>query len=150
MLQGRRSWVRVPMRWILFLIYLILPASLWPRVDSASNRNEYQKFSWGVKGGRRVRLNLQPSVSRLSRENVEASTSHNHMGLHGLSKDSFTFTVIIKGHYITSRKVDGSVPNEVTGFFNWPNPSSHTMALALGSTQPLTEMSTKNLPGRQG
>jgi hypothetical protein len=30
-------------------------------------------------------------------------------------------------------------------FFNWPNPSSHTMA--LGSTQPLTEMSTRNLPG---
>jgi hypothetical protein len=30
-------------------------------------------------------------------------------------------------------------------FFNWPNPSSRTMA--LGSTQPLTEMSTRNLPG---
>jgi hypothetical protein len=30
-------------------------------------------------------------------------------------------------------------------FFNLPNPSSHTMA--LGSTQPLTEMSTTNLPG---
>jgi hypothetical protein len=35
--------------------------------------------------------------------------------------------------------------SEVTGFFNWPNPSSSTMA--LGSTQSLTEMSTKNLPG---
>jgi hypothetical protein len=30
-------------------------------------------------------------------------------------------------------------------FFNLPNPSSRTMA--LGSTQPLTEMSTRNLPG---
>jgi hypothetical protein len=30
-------------------------------------------------------------------------------------------------------------------FFNWPNPSSHTMALQ--STQPLREMSTRNLPG---
>jgi hypothetical protein len=30
-------------------------------------------------------------------------------------------------------------------FFNRPNPSSRTMA--LGSTQPLTEMSTRNLPG---
>jgi hypothetical protein len=29
-------------------------------------------------------------------------------------------------------------------FFNWPNPSSCTMA--LGSTQPLTEMSIRNLP----
>jgi hypothetical protein len=29
-------------------------------------------------------------------------------------------------------------------FFNLPNPSSSTMA--LGSTQPLTEMSTRNIP----
>jgi hypothetical protein len=32
-----------------FLIYLILPAALWPWVDWASNRNEYQESSWGVK-----------------------------------------------------------------------------------------------------
>jgi hypothetical protein len=31
-------------------------------------------------------------------------------------------------------------------FFNWPNPSSRTMT--LGSTQPLTEMSTRKIPGR--
>jgi hypothetical protein len=36
------------------------------------------------------------------------------------------------------------VPDEVY-FFNLPNSSSRTMA--LGSTQPLTEMSTMNLPG---
>jgi hypothetical protein len=48
-------------------------------------------------------------------------------------------------HYATSRKVAGSHPDEVIGFFNWPNPSSRTMA--LGSTLPLTEMSTRNLPG---
>jgi hypothetical protein len=36
------------------------------------------------------------------------------------------------------------VPDEV-GFFNLPNSSSRTMA--LGSTQPLTEMSTRNFPG---
>jgi hypothetical protein len=33
-------------------------------------------------------------------------------------------------------------------FFNLPNPSSYTMA--LGSTQPLTEMRTRNLPGGKG
>jgi hypothetical protein len=38
--------------------------------------------------------------------------------------------------------------DDVTGFFNWPNPSSRTMA--LGSTQPLTEMSTRNIPGGKG
>jgi hypothetical protein len=47
------------------------------------------------------------------------------------------------GHYATSRKVSDSSPDEVD-FFNWPNPSSHTMV--LGSTQPLSEMSTRNLP----
>jgi hypothetical protein len=33
-------------------------------------------------------------------------------------------------------------------FFNLSNPSSR--AMALGSTKPLTEMSTRNLPGRKG
>jgi hypothetical protein len=33
-------------------------------------------------------------------------------------------------------------------FFNWPNPCSRTMA--LGSTQPLTEMSTRKIPGGGG
>jgi hypothetical protein len=36
------------------------------------------------------------------------------------------------------------VPDEVDSF-NLPNPSSRTMV--LGSTQPLTETSTRNLPG---
>jgi hypothetical protein len=39
----------------------------------------------------------------------------------------------------------GVIPDEITGFFSWPNPSSRT--LALGSTQLLTEMSTRNLCG---
>jgi hypothetical protein len=41
----------------------------------------------------------------------------------------------------------GSSPDEVD-FFNWPNPSSRTMF--LGSTHPLTEMSTRNIPGGGG
>jgi hypothetical protein len=51
-------------------------------------------------------------------------------------------------HYATSRNVAGSIPDEVTGFFNLPNPSSRTMD--LGSTQPLTEMSTRNFPAGKG
>jgi hypothetical protein len=35
-------------------------------------------------------------------------------------------------HYATSRKVADSIPDEVIGFFNWPNPSSRIVA--LGST----------------
>jgi hypothetical protein len=45
-------------------------------------------------------------------------------------------------------RIAGSIPDEVTGFFNWPKPSSRTTA--LGSTQPLTEMITRNLPGCKG
>ena len=42
-----------------------------------------------------------------------------------------------------SRKVTGSIPYGVIGIFHWHNPSARTMALRL--TQPLTEMSTKNI-----
>jgi hypothetical protein len=38
-------------------------------------------------------------------------------------------------HNATSQKDVDSIPNEVTGFFNWPNPSIHT---------------TRNLPGGKG
>jgi hypothetical protein len=49
-------------------------------------------------------------------------------------------------HYATSWKVVCSIPDEVIEFlFNLPDPSS--LAMAVGSTQPLTEMSIKNLPG---
>jgi hypothetical protein len=47
-------------------------------------------------------------------------------------------------HYAASWKVMSSNPDEITWFFNWPNPSSRTTALGL--TQPLTEMSTRNHP----
>ena len=39
----------------------------------------------------------------------------------------------------TSRKVAGSIPDGVIEIFHWHNPSDRTMA--VGSTQPLTEMS---------
>jgi hypothetical protein len=48
-------------------------------------------------------------------------------------------------HYATSWKVTGLIPEKITGFSYLPKPSSCTMALE--STQPLTEMSTRNLPG---
>jgi hypothetical protein len=64
MLQAGRSRVWVPMRWN----FSSFQPHYGPGFDSASNRNEYQEPSWGVKGGRRVRLTtLLPSVSRLSR-----------------------------------------------------------------------------------
>ena len=41
----------------------------------------------------------------------------------------------------TNRKVAGSIPDGIIGIFHWHNPSDRT--IALGSTQPLTEMSTR-------
>ena len=43
--------------------------------------------------------------------------------------------------YATNRQVAGSIPDGVIEIFQWHNPSGRTMA--LGSTQPLTEMSTR-------
>jgi hypothetical protein len=48
-------------------------------------------------------------------------------------------------HYATRQEVEVSIPDGVIRFFNWPNPSSRTMTLV--SIQPLTEMSTRNIPG---
>jgi hypothetical protein len=63
MLQAGRSWVQALMRWIFQLIWPFQP-HYGPRVDSASNRNECQESSWGIKDGRRVRLtSLPPSMS---------------------------------------------------------------------------------------
>jgi hypothetical protein len=61
-----------------------------PGVDSASNRNEYEEFSWGLKAaGLEGLTTLPPSMSRMS-GNVGASTSRNPKGLHGLYRENFT------------------------------------------------------------
>jgi hypothetical protein len=34
-------------------------------------------------------------------------------------------------HYAASRKITGSIPDEVTGFFNLPKPFSQTMEMGF-------------------
>jgi hypothetical protein len=51
-------------------------------------------------------------------------------------------------HCSTTRKVAGSITNNIIEFLNWPN--SFSLTMALGSTQPLTEMSTRNLTECKG
>jgi hypothetical protein len=85
MLQAGRPRVRFPMSSLDFQLNQSFQPQCGPGVDSASNRNEYQESSWGLKGGWRVRLTTSPpSMSRDCLDNVGASTSHSPMGLHGL------------------------------------------------------------------
>jgi hypothetical protein len=49
-------------------------------------------------------------------------------------------------HCATGRKVAASIPDVVVGIFHWHNSSGSTMVLGL--TQPLTEMSTRNISWR--
>jgi hypothetical protein len=72
-----------------FSIDLILPVALWPWRSTQPQQKWVPEIFLGVKGGRRVRLTSPPSVSRLSRENVGAFTSHNPMDLHGLLQELF-------------------------------------------------------------
>jgi len=48
----------------------------------------------------------------------------------------------------TNRQFAGSITDGVIWIFKWHNPSGRTMA--LGSTQPLTEMSTRLFPAGKG
>jgi hypothetical protein len=66
--------------------------------------------------------------------------SHQHLGL----SIGFLFQVF----WLKICKVTGLIADEFIGFSSWPNPSSRIMG--LGSTQPLTEISTRNLPGGKG
>jgi hypothetical protein len=51
-------------------------------------------------------------------------------------------------HCATNWEVAGSITDEVIGFFDWPKPYSRSMA--LGPIQPLTLISTRNLPESKG
>jgi hypothetical protein len=86
MLQAERSRVLFPMR-SLNIFNLPNSSSRNMALESTQPLTEMstRKILVAVKGGRRIRLtNSRPSVERLSRENMGASTSNNPMGLHGL------------------------------------------------------------------
>jgi hypothetical protein len=85
MLQAGRFPVRVPDEVNFF--NLPNPSS---RTMALGSTQPLTKIFPGVKSGRRIGLTtLLPSVSRMS-ENVGASNSRNHKGLHGLYRDNFT------------------------------------------------------------
>jgi hypothetical protein len=65
--------------------------------------------------------------------------------VHALDRSATVTDIFLHNIPLRFIKIAGSIPDEVIGFFNLPNPFSRN--LALGSTQPLREMSTRYLPG---
>jgi hypothetical protein len=55
-IQAVRLRIRFPMVSLEFFIDIILPAAQWPWGNTASNRNKYQEYFMGGKGGRCVGL----------------------------------------------------------------------------------------------
>jgi hypothetical protein len=95
-----------------------------------------------------------PSVSRLSRKCRKPQHLTTLWASTACYRNSFTFTrtevggsEVGWGTVLQAGRLRVGFPMSLD-FFNWPNPSGRTMA--LGSTQPLTETSTRNLPGGKG
>jgi hypothetical protein len=95
-------------------------------------------------GGRGAQLKLNQSInlycwklSKLTSSKLENENRRNKFG--GTGYNSWL------RRYATNRKGAGSNSDKVIAFFNLPNPCGRTMALGL--IEPLTEMSTRNLPG---
>jgi len=117
-----------------------------PGVDSASNRNEYQEHFLGVKAV--GAQGWQPYHHPLPLWwNLGTLTSWNPLSHSSPCNGTALLFIIISGTAIaqwlrccaTNRKVAGSIPAGVIGIFH----SDRTMV--LGSTQPLTEMSTRSI-----
>jgi hypothetical protein len=89
-MEGRRFASR--MRWIFF--NLPNPSSRIMALRSTQPLIEMSTRNFpGVKSGLRIGpTTFPPSMGRMS-ENVEASTSRNPKGLHGLYRKNFTFTL---------------------------------------------------------
>jgi hypothetical protein len=62
--------------------------------------------------------------------------------------DSLLLRIVGWGTTLQAGRSRVRVPMRPLYFFSWPNPTSRT--IALGSTQPLKEMSTRNLPEGKG
>jgi hypothetical protein len=92
-LQAGRSRVRFSIELLEFFIDIILRSHYGAGVDSASNRNEYQVYFLGGKGGRCVGLTTLPPLCAVCLEIWEPQPPGNLRACTGLHRDTFTFTL---------------------------------------------------------
>ena len=90
-LQAGRSRVRFPLVSLEFFNEIILLAALWLGVDSSSNRNEYQEYLLGGKGGRCVGLTTLPPSCAECLEIWEPQPPGTLRACPGLYMDCFCF-----------------------------------------------------------
>ena len=89
-------------------------------------------------------LNLVPGAGKLAK--IWSAWRQHEIQHTERRKEKYNYMNWVRGwlrHCATSLKVAGSIPDGITGIFHWHNPSCRTMALGL--TQPLTEMSTRDI-----
>jgi hypothetical protein len=103
---------------------------------------------WRVKVGKQAKMSLTTNVWRAK---VEKQAKIIHPGWHTWLKNVLFLIIICasRGKLLVAQLVEAqrykprSIPSGVIGNYHWHNPSSRTVA--LGSTQPLTEMSTRDV-----
>jgi hypothetical protein len=91
------------------------------------------------------------TMDRTFYSSFETGSNSSHSYCHICFPITFIMEACIRTMIIvlsTSRKDAGSIIDGVIGFFHWHNPSGRTMALWW--TQPLTEMSTRNVSWGKG
>jgi len=97
-----------------FFIDIILPAVLWPGVDSASNRNEYQEYFLVSKGGQCVGLTTLPHCCADCLEIRERQPPETLTAAPGLQWDCFTFTFTSQYHSSNAYII---YPTRTVGFY---------------------------------
>jgi hypothetical protein len=117
-----------------------------------------------IRGGHSPRWAAEPETQKITAQHVQAHCIslkaamleyHTHFS-YCLSDRKYSVQVKYWGHVVaqllrhcaTNQKLVGSIPNGVIGIFPFHNPSGRNRALEY--TQPLTEMSTRNIPGGKG
>jgi hypothetical protein len=88
-----------------------------------------------------VYVKKKAATNELKHEEIESADTCEYVEV--IASISGVEVIIWLSHCATNRKVASSIPDGVMGIFYWYSLS--VLTVALGSTQPLTEMSARNI-----